>query len=535
MVDLLSFGVLPGGGLEALQVTVDRVGGAAAVGQGRDHKVGAVDVVAAGEQAAAAGAVVVADSNQVAALVRVQAGRRLLQQVVGAVADGEDDGVGRDRELGAGDGLRAAAPRLVGVPQAHALAVGGGDVAVLAHEAGGRGEVLELDALFAGVAALLLPAFLLVLGAAVHAGDALRAQAHGGADAVHGGIAAADDEDVPAERRGFAHLLRELVGLQVAAHQELRGLVAPGQLLAGDAHLAADAGAGADEDGVEAVGEHIVDRYVAADPGVADELDADAAQEVELLGEDLLAHLEVGDAVEEDAARLRPGLEHGAGVTDPGELFGYGQGGGPGADDGDLLSAGRRQLRQREALRPPLVVRDERLQLADGHRRLAAPVRRAGGEADDAGALAEGLLGAEAAAHLGEVGGLTEDVGGGDDVAALQEEERAGYVVVYGAGFLAGGGGAVDAALGLDDGGIEVIAEEGLVPVLDPLRGVLFGGGLDRYLQAAVVLAGQAGTLRKPATRCRWEGGYSLPEGVFFASGRLLNAPVQAGQAKRGT
>src|SRR3990170_8696730 len=190
---------------------MDGVGGAAAVGQGRDHKVGAVDVVAAGEHAAAAGSGVIADSNQVAALVRVQAGRRLLQQVVGAVAYGEDDGVGRDRELGAGDGLGAAAPGLVGVPQAHALAVGGGDVAVLAREACGHGQVLELDALFAGVPALLLPPLLLVLGAAVHAGDAPRAQAHGGADAVHGGIAATDDEDLSAERQGFAHLLRELV------------------------------------------------------------------------------------------------------------------------------------------------------------------------------------------------------------------------------------------------------------------------------------------------------------------------------------
>src|SRR3990170_3020891 len=88
--------------------------------------------------------------------------------------------------------------------------------------------------------------------AAVHAGDALRAQAHGGADAVHGRIAAADDEDVPAERQGLPHLLRELVRLQVAAHQEFGGLVDAGQLLAGDAHLAADAGAGADEDGVVA-------------------------------------------------------------------------------------------------------------------------------------------------------------------------------------------------------------------------------------------------------------------------------------------
>jgi hypothetical protein len=70
---------------------MDGVGGAAAVGEGGDDEVGAVDVVAAGEDAAAAGAVVVADADQVAALVRVQAGRGLLEQVVGAVADGEDD------------------------------------------------------------------------------------------------------------------------------------------------------------------------------------------------------------------------------------------------------------------------------------------------------------------------------------------------------------------------------------------------------------------------------------------------------------
>src|SRR3989304_663970 len=69
--------------------------------------------------------------------------------------------------------------------------------------------------------------------------------AHGGAHSVLGGRAPADDEDVPAERQGFAHLLRELVGLQVAAHQELRGLVDAGPLLAGAAPPGGGAGAGA--------------------------------------------------------------------------------------------------------------------------------------------------------------------------------------------------------------------------------------------------------------------------------------------------
>ena len=83
-------------------------------------------------------------------------------------------------------------------------------------------------------------------------------------------------------------------------------------VLALDAQLAADARAGAEEDGVVALREEVVDRDVVADAGVADELDAELLEVLDLVVEDLFLHLEVGDAVEEDAAGLGPGLEDGA-------------------------------------------------------------------------------------------------------------------------------------------------------------------------------------------------------------------------------
>jgi hypothetical protein len=84
----------------------------------------------------------------------------------------------------------------------------------------------------------------------------------------------------------------------------------------------------------------------------------------------------------------------------------------------------------------------------------------------------------------------------------------------------------VDAALGLDDGGIEVIAEEGLVPVPDALRGILLGGGLYRYLQAAVVLAGQYlhSEVASDGESIAREVATSLPNGACLTSRWLLNA-----------
>ena len=222
--------------------------------------------------------------------------------------------------------------------------------------------------------------------------------------------------------------------------------------------------------------EEVVDGDVLADPGVADELHADVLEVAELVLQDLLAELEVRDAVQQHAAGLGPGVVNGAGVAVLRQLLADGEAGGPGADDGDLVAGGRGQDGQRDAAVLALVVGDERLELADRDGRLLVGVRP-DGEGDDALALAEALLRAEAAAQLGQVAGLAELVGGAEDVAVLKQLERAGDVVADGAGVLAGRGRALDAAHRLDLGGLEVEAEEDFVPVVAAFFRVLLVDG----------------------------------------------------------
>ena len=83
------------------------------------------------------------------------------------------------------------------------------------------------------------------------------------------------------------------------------------------------------------------------------------------------------------------------------------------------------------------VVRHERLQLADGDRRLLLERIRPDREADDALALAEALLRAQPSAHLRQVAGLAEDVRGAHGVAHFEQLERARDVVVHRARLLA--------------------------------------------------------------------------------------------------
>src|SRR5690606_11257690 len=70
----------------------------------------------------------------------------------------------------------------------------------------------------------------------------------------------------------------------------------------------------------------------------------------------VLLHLEVGDAVAQQAACLRLALEDMHLVPDPGELLSRGHPGRPGADDGNPLSgAGTRRLGPDPAVLPGLV------------------------------------------------------------------------------------------------------------------------------------------------------------------------------------
>src|SRR5690606_13394684 len=74
-----------------------------------------------------------------------------------------------------------------------------------------------------------------------------------------------------------------------------------------EAHAVPDARAGPDEDDVEAIPlMQLRERYVDAHARVVHEAHAHVAQRLELLLQDLLAHLEVRDAVAKHPARLGP-------------------------------------------------------------------------------------------------------------------------------------------------------------------------------------------------------------------------------------
>src|SRR5207248_3305582 len=119
------------------------------------------------------------------------------------------------------------------------------------------------------------------------------AEADGGTHTVHGGITSADDDDPVTHHERCPLVRRKLIGSEVAPHQEVRRRVNAAELLfAGYFQRVADACAGSQEDGIEALVEQLIEANVATDPGVDDEFHADLAQEIDLGVDNLLLHLE---------------------------------------------------------------------------------------------------------------------------------------------------------------------------------------------------------------------------------------------------
>ena len=139
-----------------------------------------------------------------------------------------------------------------------------------------------------------------------------------------------------------------------------------------------------------------------------------------------LLHLELGDAVAQQAADAVGPLEHHHRVTGAGELLGGGQPGRAGADDGDLLAG---QLVGRQRHDPALVegvVDDLDLDLLDGHRVLVDAEhagRLARRRAQPTGELREVVGGVQPLDRVAPVVAVDQVVPVGDQVA-----ERAAVV-----------------------------------------------------------------------------------------------------------
>ena len=157
-----------------------------------------------------------------------------------------------------------------------------------------------------------------------------RALPVGGAEAVGTGVAASDDHDVLAvgvDRR----VVQLAERLQVAVRQVLHGQVDPGELPARGGQVTADRGPTGEDDGVE-VRTQLLGRQVAV-PGAAhlhagDEPGALGAHLVQPPVEHGLLHLELRDAVPEEATDAVGALVDGDVVPGAGELLGGGQPGG---------------------------------------------------------------------------------------------------------------------------------------------------------------------------------------------------------------
>ena len=151
------------------------------------------------------------------------------------------------------------------------------------------------------------------------------------------------------------------------------------ELAAGDGEVAGVGGATGEADRVELV-HQVAGVDVDADVDAGAEDDAFRLHLFEAAVDEALLHLELGDAVAEEAADAVVALEDGDVVAGAAELLGGGEASGPGADDGDAaLGALLRRLGVDPALAPG-ALDDADLDLLDGDGVVV--------DAEDAGGLA---------------------------------------------------------------------------------------------------------------------------------------------------
>ncbi len=197
---------------------------------------------------------------------------------------------------------------------------------------------------------------------------------------------------------------------------------------------------------------------------------------VEAAVEVALLHLELGDAVAQQAAEAVGPLVDDHGVAGPGQLLGGGQAGGAGADDGHRLARAHGGRHRSHPALGPGPVDDRDLDLLDGHRVGVDPEhagRFARGRAQPPGELGEVVGGVQAVDGLAPVVAVDQVVPVGDEVA-----ERAARCCRTGCRSpCSGWPGCAGASIG--EGLVD------LVPVLQPHRHRPPGGQLAVVLQEA--------------------------------------------------
>ena len=307
----------------------------------------AVGHVAAGEYALTCGhAVRLLACDEESALVAVEVARGAHDGRERLVAYGHDDAVGRHGEL-AYLRLCALFRGRDGLLYEYLLDF---VVAVDVYLLDGRVPV-ELGSLLDGIVVLGAQGCHVLNASVVDDVDVGGVEAQCGAGGIHGGIAAAYDEDVLPLAYGELLALQAVFEEQLHAAQEVCGKSYAVQLVAlhgcvlhgvdvldGHVERLWLSHARADEDGVEAVGKHGVDGDGLAHVGVAVYVDAHALDEAYLVGHDLLRQTVLRYAVAQYAAALAFHLEHLDGEAHAREVARHGDACRSGTDDGHLAA-----------------------------------------------------------------------------------------------------------------------------------------------------------------------------------------------------
>src|SRR5947199_308159 len=155
------------------------------------------------------------------------------------------------------------------------------------------------------------------------------------AQTVGARVAAADDDDALAGRADEP-LVGNLIALAplVLEHQVLHREVDAGELASGDREIARPAGPTGQDERIEVAAERL-DRHVHADVRARLETHAALLHELEPAVDEALLHLELGNAVAQEAADPVVTLEDGHEMAGAVELLGGGESGRARADDRD--------------------------------------------------------------------------------------------------------------------------------------------------------------------------------------------------------
>ena len=213
---------------------------------------------------------------------------------------------------------------------------------------------------------------------------------------------------------------------------------------------------------------------IPAHPGVAADLHAQGGDHLDLPVQHILRQAVVGDAVAHHAAGLLQGLEHHHLVAQLHQVVGGGEPRRAGADDGRLPARGLFRLALGGDLPDALVghpIHGIALEPADGDG-LSAPPDGTGGFA---------TMGADPPADMGEGVGAVHLPHRLLQVVLPDGADVLGGVHVGGTGVVAHA--ALDAARGLDDGRLAVVALDDLPEIVDPFLRRQFRHGLAFQVQ----------------------------------------------------